>query len=85
MQVGRYLVIAKRDAKEGRIPPNELKGIIDALKGIVPEGTKYTYQAGFFFDPGDRQIWLQLEHNYLPVVEQALVKQFGESYTVDYG
>jgi len=81
----QYVVISKRDAKEERIPPNEVEGVISALKGEVPEGTKYLYHKGFFFDPGDRKIWLHLEHTYLPVVEQALMKQFGETYRVGYG
>jgi len=83
--VRQYVVVSKRGAKEERIPPNEVKRIIDALKGEVPQGTRYSYHQGFFFDPGDRKIWLQLEHTYLPTVEQALMKQFGEIYRVDYG
>lgn len=81
----QYIVIGKMGVREDRIPPNELKGVIAALTGIVPKGTRYTYHAGIWFDPGDRQIWLQLEHTYLPTVEQALMKQFGETYRVDYG
>ena len=81
----QYIVISKRDTKEERIPPNEVKEITAAFKGEIPQGTRYSYHSGFAFDPGDRKIWLTLEHSYLPRVEQALMKQFGETYRVDYG
>ena len=81
----QHVVVSKRGTKEERIPPDEVKGIIAALRGEIPKGTQYSYHQGFMFDPGDRQIWLQLEHTYLPAVEQALLKQFGETYRVGYG
>jgi len=80
----QYIVISKRGTKWERIPPNEVNEIIAALKGEIPKGTRYSYHAGFFFDPGDRKIWLQLDHTYLPTIEQVLMKQFGETYRVDY-
>ena len=82
--MAQYIVIGKRGTKEDRIPPDEVEGVISALTGTVPKGTRYTYQKGFFFESGDRQIWLTLDHHFLPVVEQALMKQFGETYVVDY-
>ena len=81
----QYIIISKIGTKEERIPPDEIKEIIAALKGEVPQGTKYTYQQGFLFDPGDRKLWLELEHSFLPLTEQALMKRFGEMYRVDYG
>ena len=81
----QYIVISKVGTKEERIPPPEVKEIVAALKGEVPQGISYSYHTGFAFDPGDRKIWLTLEHSYLPVVEQALLKKFGETYRVDYG
>lgn len=81
----QYVVVSKIGTKEERVPPSEVKEIISALKGQVPQGTPYSYHTGFAFDPGDRKVWLQLEHTHLPTVEQALLKKFGELYRVDYG
>ena len=66
------------------MPPSELDRVIAALGGSIPQGTRWTYDKGFAFDPGTRTIWLELEHSYLPAVEQALIKQFGEVYIVAY-